>query len=186
MAYGFNQRPDKSRRQSAAMALMAVGVACASWLMLPHMFFVAHAQSGGSGAAVPLSQLNELGFSAVPLAGAVLSRGEMMGRDSVQALVEKLESGEIGAGTSDLELLRAVNGAKPITDLSRRKENGDRFGFGVYYHDYEGVILISKNGILFSAQYFEGKRRSYEKWFFCDTALLNEYIELSMAQDSPD
>lgn len=129
----------------------------------------------GAGAGLALVLISFLLFSC---------GGPRLSRASIDDLVGKLESGQVKAGMSGIDVLQTTGGIKPATSLVKRNENGDNFIFHAYLGEHEAVVLIYRNSSLFSAQHFVGYRRSHEKWYFCDTALLEEYVMLSSGSDS--
>lgn len=121
--------------------------------------------------------------AAMLVAVSAMSCGEDLGgqRFAFDALVKKLQSGQLGLGDERHE---AIGLGKPIAEMTRTDSQGAHYGFSAYSHEYKVLLLYSYKGKLFAAQYVEGVRGSAapETWFFCDVDRLSEYITLAKVE----
>lgn len=121
----------------------------------------------------------------IALGAALIARadsGSSPAKYAFDGALRALESGDIAMGKP---LPPSVNLGRPITDVEREDDDERTFGLLVYSHDYRILLLYRRDGLVFAAQLIEGVRRSKEKWFFCDDAILSKYIALAIRVPDP-
>lgn len=96
-------------------------------------------------------------------------------RYNFDALIERLDSGTVTAGSQP-----PLDAGKPISEVRYDAPDGAVFVLATYSHDHKVLNLYTRDRIVFAAQLVEGVRRSRETWYFCDTDLLVEHVQLSM------
>lgn len=115
-----------------------------------------------------------------PLDGLMYARLAAGFDDTLRAL----EAGVITQGKPIPNSVGDAFGVYAVA-LERTAENGDTFVVLAFIKDQQVLLVYTHRRNVFAAQHLSGRGEQSERWFFCDTKLLAEYVDLAIKIPDP-
>lgn len=101
----------------------------------------------------------------------------------LNTVLSKIKAGEFGIDTNAFELIRL---GEDFDDFQQWDYKNRIFQWVVIYSGpTEHLIIYSKDGQMFAAQYVNLSTFPEESWLFCDVARMSEYLNLASSDGQP-